>query len=148
MVAEQDSEFVLETTVDGGCTVLAVHGEVDLDTAPRLERELRLAGDSARDLIVDLSATSFLDSSGIHALLRGGSRAAAQDARLILVCAPGGIPRKVLEITGIEGLYALCDTLGDAKRLAEAAAPVPPESASRADGLFSSLRRRPASESL
>lgn len=145
-MGEQDAEFAVETTVDGGATVVAVRGEVDLDTAPRLEEALSRAGDSTRCLIVDLSSTSFFDSSGIHALLRGGSQVGAQGVRLFLACGPAGIPRRVLEITGVDRLYAVCDTLEDAKHLADAAAACSPEPDPRESGFLSSLRRRPATE--
>ena len=136
------------TQLDSGA-VVAVRGEVDLATASRLEEALCLAGVSARHVIVDLSATSFFDSSGIHALLRGGSQAGADGVRLFLVCGPGGIPRKVLEITGVDRLYDVCDTRQEAKLLAEeAAAAESPEPAPRENGLLASLRRRPASEPL
>jgi anti-sigma B factor antagonist len=147
IVGGQNAEFEVETTVDGGVTVVAVRGEVDLDTASRLEEALRTAGDDAPGLIVDLSATSFFDSTGIHALLRAGSRAGAQGVRLFLVCSPAGIPRRVLEITGVERLYAVCDTLDDAKQLAAEAA-TPSSERVLANGFLPSLRRRPVSEPL
>jgi anti-sigma B factor antagonist len=148
IVVEQETDFTVESTVDGGYTVVAVHGDVDLDTAPRLEEALCSAADGAHGLIVDLSATSFFDSSGIHALLRAGSQAGSQGTRLFLVCGPAGITRKVLEITGVEGLYTLCGTLVDAKHLAAQVAPPAPELPVREGGLLASLRRRPASEPL
>ena len=85
-------------------TVLAVHGELDLATSPRLEAALsaHLRGRPAV-LTVDLSAVSFIDCSGLNALLRAQARArpcrtalrldpvSAQVSRLLALV--GALPR-------------------------------------------------------
>jgi anti-sigma B factor antagonist len=118
-VGEQ-AEFAVETIVGDGTVVVAVQGEVDPVTAPELEQALFAAAQGARDLIVDLSGTTFFDSSGIHALMRVGSWANAEGTRLSLVCGPSCV-RSVLEITGVDALYEMHPTIGGATRAAEAA---------------------------
>jgi anti-sigma B factor antagonist len=87
----------------GRRSVLAVSGEIDLATAPAvttaIEREL---GAGALELWVDLTGTSFLDSSGVHALLQGHRRALELNRRLVVIC-PDGSPRRVLELVGAVG---------------------------------------------
>jgi len=144
-VGEQ-AEFAVGTTIVADATVVvAVHGEVDPVTAPELEQALAAAAQGARDLIVDLSGTTFFDSSGIHALMRVGSRATAEGIRLSLVCGPSCVCR-VLEIAGVDALYEVHSTIGGATRAAESAQRSP-ECGPRASVLLASLRRRLAGES-
>src|SRR3954466_15397167 len=85
----------------GRRSVLAVGGEIDIDTAPALaaavERELA-AG--ATELWVDLTATTFMDSSGVHVLFGGHHRAVGLTRRLAVIC-PAGNVRRVLELVGV-----------------------------------------------
>ena len=60
--------------------VLVVSGEIDLATAPTVEREL-LRAEEAHDLVaIDLSKTSFLDSTGLHAIIAANLRLRARGA--------------------------------------------------------------------
>ena len=64
------SELTFDVTFDGPTrVVIAVSGEVDMSTAPQLDDCVRTHRD--RDVTVDLSGVSFLDSSGLAALVRG-----------------------------------------------------------------------------
>ena len=67
-----------------------------------------LAG-SGNPVVVDLTALSFIDSSGIHALLRPRP----QEATFELVC-PAGNVRRVLEVTKLERVLRVHDTLDEA----------------------------------
>jgi anti-sigma B factor antagonist len=76
--------FGIDTTptADGQGLVLAVQGELDLATCEELTRPAQEAITGRLPLIVDLTACSFLDSSGlrvllqVHAALQGGNGAA------------------------------------------------------------------------
>jgi anti-sigma B factor antagonist len=59
-------------------------------------------------VVVDLTGLAFIDSSGIHALLRPRPQ-----ATIVLVCPPGNV-RRVLEVTKLENVLPLHDTLDDA----------------------------------
>ena len=62
--------FVVATEeLETGAPVVSVMGEVDLATAPALERTLaEVADEGTGEVIVDLTACSFLDSNGLRAL--------------------------------------------------------------------------------
>src|SRR5215213_7018724 len=60
--------------------VVAVAGEIDLATSPLLERTLRWYMEC--DVIVDLSAVTLLDASGLTALLRTHTRLRQTDHSL------------------------------------------------------------------
>jgi anti-sigma B factor antagonist len=88
-------------------TVLRVSGDLDLETAPRLLAGVEphlVAGDG--DLIIDLSALTFIDSSGLSALIRINQRVAATDRRLAII-APAPHVAKAFEITGLDQILPL-----------------------------------------
>jgi anti-sigma B factor antagonist len=89
-----DSPFAITVTQNG----LAIAGDIDAATAPTLRAAIRAAADTleAPPLHVDMSDVSFMDSSGLSALIvgyrsvRGGLR----------VVAPSRQVARVLEVTG------------------------------------------------
>jgi anti-anti-sigma factor len=98
----------------GGAPALAIHGEVDVATAPTLTARLEeTILDSEGAVVLDLSDVGFLDSSGIAALLRARGVLGRADRSLILVC-PAGPVRRVLALTGIEELFVLTETRAEA----------------------------------
>jgi anti-sigma B factor antagonist len=78
--------------------VIAVAGELDLATAPALRAAVADALDAgAEQLWIDLRATQFMDSSGIHLLVETERELGR---RLVIVCPPGPV-RRVLDIAGV-----------------------------------------------
>lgn len=97
----------LEDTERNGRTVLAVRGEVDVYTAPRLrERLVELVAAGSRDVVVDLEGVEFLDSTGLGVLVGGLKRLRSHDGDLSLVCTQPRI-LKVFEITGLTKVFAI-----------------------------------------
>jgi anti-sigma B factor antagonist len=94
------------TTERQGDTVLVTpFGDVDRDTAPRLREMLTAAVDQAGTgpVRVDLRHVTFLDSSGISALLAGHRKATATGTTL-RVHDPTPAVRTVLDVTNVWGL--------------------------------------------
>lgn len=90
-------------TDDPQRVVVAVVGEVDLATRDRLHtaivRAISEAGPGHK-IIVDLSQTTFLDSTGISVLVRGREAAEAASSHYSITGATGMV-RQVLELTGV-----------------------------------------------
>lgn len=105
-------EFHLETVGPvGDCAVLQVTGEVDVATAPMLREQMReLAAKGAVHLIVDLSRVSFLDSTGLGALVGGLKRLREADGSLALVITASRILR-VFQVTGLTNVLAVQGSL-------------------------------------
>jgi len=80
--------------------VLSVTGEIDLATAPTLERELLRAERSHDLVVIDLSETSFLDSTGLRAIVEANVRLRERDGRLLIVQGPAAVSR-LFELTGL-----------------------------------------------
>jgi anti-anti-sigma factor len=79
-------------------TVVTVAGEVDLLSAPRLAGVLDgLARTNARDIAIDLTQTTFIDSSGVHALLQAHEHATGHVA---VICGQGPVLR-TLDLLGL-----------------------------------------------
>lgn len=95
-----------------GFAVLAVGGEVDIATAPDLRSAIDDVLDDS-DLCLDLGATTFMDSSGLHVLFDSQARAAALRRRLAIVC-PSGPVRRLFEVTGFADRLPLFDDLAAA----------------------------------
>ena len=81
---------------------MVVRGEVDLATAPKLQQALadRLSHGPPSILRLDLSGVSFMDSTGLHALLVAQRAARLLGGDLVLVAISPQVTR-LLEITGI-----------------------------------------------
>ena len=76
-------------------------GELDLANAGRLESEVDALLDSGfTDVAVDLRELAFIDSSGVHALVKCDRRA---QGRLSVLLAPGPVARAI-ELCGVRGL--------------------------------------------
>jgi anti-anti-sigma factor len=83
---------------------LCVRGEIDMNTAGHLDRAIAAAlSTGAESVLVDLTATTFCDCTGVDALLTG--RRAALDGHVgYQVINPTGISLKVLRLVGLETL--------------------------------------------
>jgi anti-anti-sigma factor len=100
-------EVRAETARDG-VVVVWVAGEVDLTVSAALERTLLDAsiGTGVRSVVVDLGGLRFLDSSGVHALVKGYQ--ASRDAgRPYTVRGAHGVVARVLHITGVADALGL-----------------------------------------
>jgi anti-sigma B factor antagonist len=107
--------FVVATEqLDGGIPLVSVSGEVDLATAPALERTLlEAAEDHTGEVIVDLTCCSFLDSRGLTALLATRVRLAHSNRSLGLVLSNPNV-LKIFQITGFDQIFEIYPSLGAA----------------------------------
>jgi len=89
-----DDFFSVTVQPRGALTCVVVAGELDLATAGRIEPEVIALIDSGCAVVeIDLRALEFIDSSGIHELLRCRELAADRAVPLRLLVAPGPVLR-------------------------------------------------------
>ena len=91
--------------------VVAVSGEIDIASAPKLREKLvELASQGAQQVVVDLQEVDFLDSTGLGVLIGGMKRLRGMDGDLTLVCTQ---PRtlKVFEITGLNRAFTIHESV-------------------------------------
>jgi anti-sigma B factor antagonist len=95
-------------------TVLVLHGGADLHAAPELRDRLGAAidaGDSG--IVVDLTKTSFLDSTALGVLLGALKRLRESDGRIQIVASRPEI-RRIFEITLLDQVLPLAETRAEA----------------------------------
>ena len=87
--------FRILTTGSGSRVEIAVHGELDLATAPQLEAEFERVGalDGLVVAIVDLRNLAFLDSTGLEAIMKFDARARAAGVEVAIVRGPRAVER-------------------------------------------------------
>ena len=106
-----ESTFQLQSSPVGDALVIAVVGEIDMTSAPELGKAIDLVPDQMRRVVVDLCAVTFLDSSGLNALVRG-KRALDRKGIAFHVVAPAdGVVRRVFEITQLTESLSVVDSL-------------------------------------
>jgi anti-sigma B factor antagonist len=108
-------EFGLDTVGPvGDCAVLQVAGEIDVYTAPMLREQIReLGAKGAVHLITDLGQVSFLDSTGLGALVGALKRLREAGGSLTLVIIAPRILR-LFQITGLTKVLAIHPSVAEA----------------------------------
>jgi anti-sigma B factor antagonist len=92
-----------------GFVHVALRGELDLSSAPKLEEELdRVEAAAPETIVVDLSKLVFLDSTGLRCLVTADERARAAGRRVVIVRGPDPVQR-VFSITRLEERLEIVD---------------------------------------
>ena len=104
-------EFAItEHPIDAERHVLAVRGEIDLFTAPELKQVLAEAIEMGRvRLVVDLTETTFLDSTALGVLIGAVKRLRSRHGALAMVNVDDNIA-KTFEITGLDQIFTILDS--------------------------------------
>jgi anti-anti-sigma factor len=96
---------IRETKI-GGARGLAVEGDLDAASATRFTEHVEFAVWGTRGaFVLDLTDVAFLDSAGLHALLRARALLAREDRPLALLLPPG-TARRVLDLAGTLDTFA------------------------------------------
>ena len=94
--------------------VLTLRGDLDLRTAPNLRVQLAdLVRRCDTDVVLDLADVSFIDSTGLAAMLNVLRRLTRARRRLMLV-SPDGPVRRILRLTRLDGTFVVRDFVEDA----------------------------------
>ena len=83
--------------------MLSVAGELDIATAPQLEQAVtQLCEAGAQEIEINLRDVTFIDSTGMQAILRAKERCARYRTAFFLVPTTNPGPHRLFEVTGIE----------------------------------------------
>jgi anti-sigma B factor antagonist len=111
--------------LDGGVTVLTLQGELDMNTAPELERSLdALAAQEEPSILIDLSDCEFIDSTGVALIIRAWQRVdrdGGEGSGRLVLCCPNSQVRRLLDITGVERSISMHDSVDEARADLQAA---------------------------
>jgi len=91
--------------------IVVVDGELDLDTAPQLEAVITdQIANHHRHLVIDLSATAFLDSVALRTLLVSICPLQDDPASAVVLVGARGAVRRLIAVNGIDHMFSLFDT--------------------------------------
>jgi anti-sigma B factor antagonist len=101
---------ILGAIADNGVATVTVRGEIDSSNADELAERLRSAVTdwSPTTVRVDLAQASFIDSTGLGALIEGYRATVATEAEFIVVN-PTDTFRRVLTVTGLSEFFGLTE---------------------------------------
>lgn len=106
-------EIAVETTEDG-IGVVRPQGRLNMSSARRLKEVLDgLVADGTTRIVVDMADTTFLDSSGLGALI-GGLKAARQAGGDLRVARPTEAVLTVFQLTNLDRVLRPRDTVEEA----------------------------------
>jgi anti-sigma B factor antagonist len=108
----------VDTTINvesrGDWTLVAIGGEVDVASAPRLRECLvDLIAGGATQVVLDLDEVDFLDSTGLGVIVGALKRVRGQGGDLRVVCSTTRI-RKVFELTGLDRALVVSSSIDGA----------------------------------
>lgn len=94
--------------------ILRLRGEVDVSSAHKLTEQFELAAeDGFSELVIDATEVTFMDSSGLHALVEGKRLIHQNGSKIALV--PSSQVRRVMELVFPDPLFAMrVDTIDEA----------------------------------
>ena len=104
LLGTRPPELTVSALAEGAHHVLGAVGELDMATATRLEAAVEAAlRAGASELVVDLHAVRFMDSTGLRAILR--ARQSCEDAgcQFFLVPAEHEEQRRLFNVSGLIG---------------------------------------------
>jgi len=100
--------------VGNGAYAISLSGEVDLYTAPEFKQQLLdVIAKGAKEVIVDFTNTTFIDSTTLGVLVGGVKRLRTNEGQLSLVCSDRNIT-KIFEITGLDRVFTIYPTREEA----------------------------------
>lgn len=103
-------DFRVETHTTGRVTTLTLSGELDLVSSPALEAALERANGSDADVtVVDLRRLGFMDSTGLHVLVKGHQRA-QESGRTFAVTRGSKQVERLLTLTGVAEVLTIVDS--------------------------------------
>lgn len=108
-MSAQDN-FRVDVNNEGRAVVFAVQGELDLASSPTLEQAIDgVSNDDIDLLIVDLRELRFMDSTGLHALVKANKRA-GEAGRKFAVIQGGAQIQRLLSLTGVGELLTVAES--------------------------------------
>jgi anti-anti-sigma factor len=104
--------FDVRVDVCGTTRIVVAHGDIDVTAADAVGRAIDGAMRAAPEtLVIDLSGTSFLDTTAVHLMVRAERHARARGVRLQIIPARAAVHR-VFTLCGVEHGLPFASTIG------------------------------------
>ena len=105
----QGQQFQILVERDGASVALRLTGEMDISCEEAFAATLRVCiADGAKDVLVDLSKLTFIDSSGLRMLIALWDRSCENGLDLSMLQGTGQV-RRTMEIAGLDRLLPILD---------------------------------------
>ncbi len=89
-----------------GTHVIALDGEIDLQTSPEVRAAILRSLGGGAPVVVDLGAVAYIDSSGVASLVEGYQTARGKSLAFSLAAVPEG-PMRVLKLARLDKIFVL-----------------------------------------
>jgi anti-sigma B factor antagonist len=110
---EHEARAAVRPYEPGDVAGLRVSGALDVAAIPELEQRLDAAiRESDGVFVVEMSEVEFMDSSGLHLLLRARALLAREERHLAVIAPPGPV-RRVIDVAGVADLLLPYDDVDD-----------------------------------
>ncbi|HEY2631765.1 MAG TPA: STAS domain-containing protein [Solirubrobacteraceae bacterium] len=121
--------LTIEVTSGPKSQTIVLTGEADLLGAPKIEAALKdICAEESELVVIDLRSLTFIDSSGLHALMTGHAQCVAQGKELKVIPGPAPVQR-LFEIAGMDEILPFTDAADlDIQAPHQAATPRTPRS--------------------
>ena len=107
-------EFAVFVSFEGDLQIVTSQGDLDVHAAPQMLALLLPLMQPGSRTIIEMSGTQFMDSSGLASIIEAAARARDVDGYLC-IAAPSVRVERVLQITGVDTLIDVFDSLDSAK---------------------------------
>ena len=107
-------EFAVFVSFEGDLQIVTSQGDLDVHAAPQMLALLLPLMQPGSRTIIEMSGTQFMDSSGLASIIEAAARARDVDGT-VCIAAPSGRVERVLQITGVDTLIDVFDSLESAK---------------------------------
>ena len=97
----------------GGCAVVRAGGEIDARTVRGLDAAVAEATNLSSHVVIDLAQVTFIDSTGLGALIFARKTGRARGRSMSLV-SPPPVVRRLLGSTHLSDVFAIYDSLDEA----------------------------------
>ena len=97
---------------EGGVAVVALSGDIDLETSPKVRNALLDCVGLRKGVVVDMSAVSYIDSSGVASLVEACQMARKSETPYTLAAVSEAAMR-VLELARLDKIFTISETVAD-----------------------------------
>ena len=108
------SELTIGRAQDEGVAVVDVDGDLDVAAVERVDAALADALGGGTPVVVDLVDVSFIDSTGMRAMIEARRRSRVLGVPMVCVCPNNAAVWRLLELTGTTGFFDVEETRAEA----------------------------------
>lgn len=94
-------------------SVVAVHGEVDLHTAPKVQYAIERGSEGVGTVVLDMAGVAFMDSTALSTLMRAKEKL-EKDGTALRLTSPSGAVQRIFDVTGFGDYFQIYPSRADA----------------------------------